>query len=147
GRLQKALYKQAKYAINREIRMAKKNYSEKLKKQLSSNDPTSAWNGLKTITSYKTPSHSNGDSQQLAEDLNKFYCRFEKQNPGLTPHIHSDCLTTQLSKLFPFLPLPTLSQPALKICQDDIRKVFRKQKIRKAKGPDGVSPARLKDCT
>ncbi len=50
----KALYKQAKYTLNREIRVAKKNYSGNLKKQLSSNDPTSVWKGLKAITSYKT---------------------------------------------------------------------------------------------
>ncbi|KAI2648566.1 RNA-directed DNA polymerase from mobile element jockey [Labeo rohita] len=31
---------------------------------------------------------------------------------------------------------PTVSQPALKICEGDVCKVFRKQKIRKAKGPD-----------
>ncbi len=92
----KALYKQAKYTLNREIRVAKKNYSGKLKKQLSSNDPTSVWKDLKAITSYKTPSPSNEANQQLAEDRNEFYCRFEKQKPGLTPHTHSDCLTTSV---------------------------------------------------
>ncbi|KAL0172225.1 hypothetical protein M9458_032536, partial [Cirrhinus mrigala] len=45
----------------------------------------------------------------------------------------------------PSIP-PTVSQPALKICEGDVCKVFRKQKIRKAKGPDSVSPACLKAC-
>ncbi|KAL0199214.1 hypothetical protein M9458_007754, partial [Cirrhinus mrigala] len=45
----------------------------------------------------------------------------------------------------PSIP-PTVSQPALKICEGDVCKVFRKQNIRKAKGPDGVSPACLKTC-
>ncbi|KAI2644929.1 Heat shock protein 75 kDa, mitochondrial [Labeo rohita] len=45
----------------------------------------------------------------------------------------------------PFIP-PTVSQPALKICEGDVCKIFRKRKIRKAKGPDGVSPACLKAC-
>ncbi len=104
----KALYKQAKYTLNREIRVAKKNYSEKLKKkQLSSNDSASVWKGLKAITSYKTPCPSIEANEQLAKDLNKFYCRFEKQKPGLTPHTHSDCLTTQPST--PSLPLLFLS--------------------------------------
>ncbi len=45
------------------------------------------------------------------------------------------------------LPSPsTVSQPVLKICEDDVSKVFRRQKLRKAKGPDGVSPAWLKAC-
>ncbi len=101
------------------------------------------WKGLKAITSYKTPSPSTKANQQLAEDLNEFYCRFEK--PGLTPHTHSDHLSTQPSTLSPSLP-PTVSQPVLKICEDDVRKVFRRQKIRKAKGPDDVSPACLKAC-
>ncbi len=104
-------YKQAKYTLNREIRVAKKNYSGKLKqKPLSSNDPTSVWKGLKAITSYKTPSPSTEANQQLAEDLNEFYCRFEKQKPGLTPHTHSDRLTTQPSTPSPSL-LPTVFQP------------------------------------
>ncbi len=57
GRLQewgKSLVQTGQYTLNREIRVAKKNYAGKLKKQLSSNDPTSVWKGLKAITSYKT---------------------------------------------------------------------------------------------
>ncbi len=141
----KALYKQAKYTLNREIRVAKKNYAGKLKKQLSSNDPTSVWKGLKAITSYKTPPPSTEANQQLTEDLNSFYCRFQKQKPGLTPHTHSDHPTTQPSTPSPS-PSPTVSQPVIKICEEDVSKVFRRQKIRKAKGPDGVSPACLKAC-
>ncbi len=110
----KALYKQAKYTLNREIRVVKKNYSGKLKKLLSSNDPTSVSEGLKAITSYKTPSPSTEPNQHLAEDLNKFYCRFEKQKPGLTPHTHSHRLTTQPSTPSPSLP-SAVSQPVLKI--------------------------------
>ncbi len=125
--------------------MAKKNYAGKLKKQLSSNDPTSVWKGLKAITSYKTPPPSTEANQQLTEDLNSFYCRFQKQKPGLTPHTHSDHPTTQPSTPSPSLP-PTVSQPVIKICEEDVSKVFRRQKIRKAKGPDGVSPACLKAC-
>ncbi len=61
----KALYKQVKYTLNREIRVAKKNYTGKLKKQLSSNDSTSVWKGLKAITSYKTPPPSTQGSRFL----------------------------------------------------------------------------------
>ncbi|KAL0195166.1 hypothetical protein M9458_008738, partial [Cirrhinus mrigala] len=56
-----------------------------------------------------------------------------------------NCPTAQPSTPCPSIP-PTVSQPALKICEGDVCKVFRKQKIRKAKGPDGVSPACLKAC-
>ncbi|KAL0154637.1 hypothetical protein M9458_048900, partial [Cirrhinus mrigala] len=127
----KALYKQAKYTLNREINLAKLNYSGKLEKQLLSNDSTSVWNALKAITSYKSPSPSTEANQQLADDLNVFDCRFEKQKTGLTPYTHPDCPTTQPSTPSSSLP-PTVSQLALKICEGDVCKIFRKQKIRKA---------------
>ncbi len=93
------------------------------------------------------PSPSTEANQQLTEDLNSFYCRFQKQKPGLTPHTHSDHPTTQPSTPSPSPSLPpTVSQPVIKICEEDVSKVFRRQKIRKAKGPDGVSPACLKAC-
>ncbi len=63
----------------------------------------------------------------------------------LLRHTHSDHPTTQPSTPSPS-PSPTVSQPVIKICEEDVSKVFRRQKIRKAKGPDGVSPACLKAC-
>ncbi len=58
--------------------MAKRNYSGKLRIQLSSSDSASVWKGLKEIANYKTPSPSTVENQQLADNLNEFYCRFEK---------------------------------------------------------------------
>ncbi len=49
-------------------------------------------------------------NQQLAEELNEFYCRFEKQKPGLTPHNHS-FYNTAINTLP--VPPPTVSQPVL----------------------------------
>ncbi len=121
------LYKQAKYTLEKEIRVAKRNYSGKLRNQFSSRDPASVWKGLKDITNYKTPSPSTVANQQLADNLNEFYCRFEKT--PLTP---------------PATPLSP--PPALQISEDDVRQVFRKNKRRQAPGPDGVTPACLKTC-
>ncbi|KAK3517034.1 hypothetical protein QTP70_032526, partial [Hemibagrus guttatus] len=99
------------------------------------------WKGLKDITNYKTPSPSTEANQQLAEDLNEFYCRFE--TAGLTPHAPSKHLSTQ-----PLTPpaTPLYPPPALQISEDDVRQIFLKQKKRKAPGPDGVTPACLKTC-
>ncbi len=94
----KILYKQAKYTLQREIRVATRNHSDKLRIQLSSGDSASVWKGLKEITNYKTPSSSTVENPQLADDLNKFYCRFEK-----TPHTRPEHLSTQ--------PLHLLQQP------------------------------------
>ncbi len=116
----KVLYKQAKYTLEKEIRVAKRNYSGKLRNKLSSSDSASVWKGMKDITSYKTPSPSTLENQQLADELNEFYCRFEKT---------------------PFSPpaTPLSPTPALQISEDDVRQVFKKNKRRKAPGPDGVS--------
>ncbi len=67
--------------------MAKRNYSGKLRNKFSSSDSASVWKGMKDITSYKTPSPSTRENQQLADDLNEFYCRFEKTpfTPPATP--------------------------------------------------------------
>ncbi|KAL0152483.1 hypothetical protein M9458_052206, partial [Cirrhinus mrigala] len=113
--------------MEKEIKVAKRNYSKKLRNKFYSSDVSSVWKGLKVITNYKTPSPSTVENQQLADDLNEFYCRFEKT--PLTPP------TTLLS--------PT---PALQISEDEVRQVFRKNKRRKAPGPDGVTPTCLKTC-
>ncbi len=75
----RVLYKQAKYTLEKETRVAKRNYSEKLRIQFSS-DSALVWKGLKDITNYKTASPSVVENQQLADDLNEFYCRFKKIN-------------------------------------------------------------------
>ncbi len=41
---------------------------------------------------------------------------------------------------------PLSATPALQISEDDVRKVFRMNKRRKAPGPDGVTPVCLKSC-
>ncbi len=64
--------------------MAKRNYSGKLSNKLSSSDTASVWKGMKDITSYKTPSLSTLDNQQLADDLNDFTVGLKKTyRPGL----------------------------------------------------------------
>ncbi len=126
----KVLYKQAKYTLENEVRVAKRNYSGKLRNKFSSSDSDSVWKGMKDITSYKTPSPSTVETQLMADDLNEFYCRFER-----TPFT-------------PFTPpaTPLSPTPILQIKEDDVCQVFKKNKRRKAPGPDGVSPACLKIC-
>ncbi len=48
----KILYNQARNRLTKEISVAKNNYSEKLKKELSANYPASVWTGLRNITMY-----------------------------------------------------------------------------------------------
>ncbi len=75
----RVLYKQAKYTQEKEIWVAKRTCSNKLRIQLSSRDSVSVWKGKKNKTSYKTPSPSTVENQQQADNLNEFYCRLEKR--------------------------------------------------------------------
>ncbi len=137
----KVLYKQAKYTLEKEIRVAKRNYSNKLRIQFSSSDSASVWKGLKEITNYKTPSPNTVENQQQADNLNEFYCRFEKKkHPTLdtSGHLSTQPLTPPATPLFP--------TPAIQFSEEDVRQVFRKQKRKKAPGPVGVTPACLKTC-
>ncbi len=49
------LYKQAKYTLENKIRVAKRNYSGKLRNKISSCDSASVWKGMKDITRFMTP--------------------------------------------------------------------------------------------
>ncbi len=119
----KVLYKQAKYTLEKEIRVAKRNYSDKLRIQFSSSDSASVRKGLKEITNYKTPSPSTVENQQQADNLNEFYCRFEK-----TPHTRSEHLSTQ-----PLTPPATpLSPPHLQFKSAKMR-CARASRSRKGK--------------
>ncbi len=58
----KVLYKQAKYTLEKEIRVAKRNYSGKIRVQFTSSDSASVWKGMKDVTN-KTPSPSTVENQ------------------------------------------------------------------------------------
>ena len=126
-------FKESKNRFSKAVREAKRLYSERLKRQFSANDSASVWRGLRQITNYKPRApHSTNDSR-LANDLNEFYCRFERQleSPELS---------------LPSPPLPTNSVTSLSIQEGEVNRLFKRQNPRKAAGPDAVSPATLKNC-
>ncbi|XP_034404905.1 aurora kinase-like [Cyclopterus lumpus] len=84
----KDLYTESKYRFSKAVRDAKRLYSEKLQQQLSANDSASLWRGLRQITNYKPKSPHSMNNVLLADDLNEFYCRFERQwsSPEAIPH-------------------------------------------------------------
>ncbi len=112
----KILYNQARNILTEEIRVAKNNYSEKLRRDLSANNPASVWTGLRNITKYKTPPPQSVENQQLADDLNVFYCRFEKARltPSTCPDLHSTHSPTPPPPPLQPPPSPTIL-PALKV--------------------------------
>ncbi|KAL7846735.1 hypothetical protein SRHO_G00217150 [Serrasalmus rhombeus] len=76
---------------------------------VSTNEPSTIWKCLQNITSYKrTPLQTMGD-RQMADELNTFYCRFEKPS--------SKNLSS--TDLHPPVFQPSI-EPALKICKKKI---------------------------
>src|SRR4029434_7337934 len=129
--------------LTKEIRVAKRSYSEKLKNRFSANDPASVWRGLQDITNYRKSSPHSMENPQLADDLNVFYFRFE--HPPFTPLTRSNSDFTQPSAPPAITsPLPPDSPPGLTVCEEHVCQLFQRQKIKKAAGPDGVSPSCLK---
>uniref|UniRef100_A0AAQ6IJQ8 Reverse transcriptase domain-containing protein n=1 Tax=Anabas testudineus TaxID=64144 RepID=A0AAQ6IJQ8_ANATE len=129
----RSLYRQARNRLTKEIKAAKRSYGEKLQNNLSLNDPASVWRGLQHITNYRKPSPHPEASKHLADDLNNFYCRFEKNH--LTPPGHTIGLPASPN----IHTLPSSDPlPALKICEEDVCSILQRQKIRKATGPDGL---------
>ncbi|KAK0131206.1 putative RNA-directed DNA polymerase from transposon BS [Merluccius polli] len=148
-------FKEAKYKFSKAVKEAKRLYSEKLQHQFSANDSASVWKGLRQITNYKPKAPYSINDQRLANDLNEFYCRFERQrdSPATIPHDSSQQLqlqglgtsTNAHLKGPPPTPPPT-SVMTLSIHERDVNKLFRRQNPREAAGPDSVSPSTLKHC-
>ena len=87
-----ALFRKAKYRFAKTVREARHRFSEKLKQQLSEGNSSSVWKGLKSITNYKPKSPQASDNLPLANELNEFYCRFEREvplAPSLQPPGHN----------------------------------------------------------
>ncbi len=121
GRETKSCINRPHTHLEKDIRVAKRNYSGKLRNKLSSSDSASVWKGMKDIIV----------TQHCGES---------------TTGRRSECVLLQIWKITihtscnPPLPRPTL------LIRDDVRQIFNKNKRRKASGPDGLSPACLKTC-
>ncbi|XP_051554708.1 uncharacterized protein LOC127441387 [Myxocyprinus asiaticus] len=134
-------YKIASYNTRRAVREAKRRYGKKLESQLQQGGSRSLWQGLRTITDYKTPSRkiSNVDAS-LADELNTFYARFEAAvyctNGADSGNSDNGCLYVESIN----------AGNAFTITECDVRKAFRRVNIRKAAGPDGISGRVLRAC-
>ena len=147
-----------KYAFSKAVREAKRQYSEKLQHQFSAKDSRSVWKGLKQITNYKPTPPRYINNLRLANELNVFYCRFDRQRdrPDTIPHDtfsqpHPTDSPTTSSTGPPHLQSsvsPTSPTTVTTLCLQewDVHRLFKSQNPRKAAGPDSVSPSTLKHC-
>ncbi|KAK7893484.1 hypothetical protein WMY93_022636 [Mugilogobius chulae] len=123
-------YSAARADLRRGINTAKRHYRSRIEARFeTTTNPRQVWEGIRAITDYKRRSPPpSADSPTLAEDLNLFYARFDRDNTD------------------PVLPpLPTTGlAPVLSV--HEVRRVFCSINTRKAAGPDGVLGRVLKDC-
>ena len=122
GDLQK--YKAARANLKRGIKDAKAAYKQKIKDLFSSSDPHRAWQGICHITRQNNTSSTTSGSVSEAEQLNRFFARFEAE--GMT--------TTS--------PAPDTNSQTLILQPADVTRTLRRINTRKAAGPDGV-PGRV----
>ncbi|KAK3542936.1 hypothetical protein QTP70_007285 [Hemibagrus guttatus] len=116
-----------------------------MQQQFQTNDSASVWKGLKAITNYKPRAPHSVNDLRLANSLNEYYCRFERQwnspdPPQSSPHQLSP---TQLHTSA--TPHPPPLTP-LTIKEEEVNRLFKRLNIRKATGPDSISPSLLKHC-
>ena len=127
----RALYKKAKYEVQKGICGAKIEYKWKLENQFLANNTRAVRKGMQTTTGYKKCSTTSCNDPQLPDNLTEFYSHFDHQNTPVTA-----------SPPDPATPLP----PPFIVEESAVKKLFRKQNSKNAVGPDNVSTSVLKHC-
>ncbi len=127
-------YKASWYALRRAVRAAKRRYNERIESHFQLNDSRRMWQGLKTICSSGNNSSVEVRADPLlAEELNTFYGRFER-NGGATQPISASGSSRQSSN------------HVFTMSEDDVRRELRRVNVRKAAGPDGITGRVLRSC-
>ncbi|KAI5106658.1 gastrula zinc finger protein XlCGF28.1-like [Silurus meridionalis] len=130
-------YKASSYSVCRAVKDAKRHYRRKLESQFQHGGSRSLWQGLRTITDYRTPSSRmvNMDAS-LADELNTFYARFEAAaNHASGASGKTSVHAERAGEVNMFT-----------ISEHDVRKAFKRVNTRKAAGPDGITGRVLKAC-
>ncbi|KAI3376605.1 hypothetical protein L3Q82_017037 [Scortum barcoo] len=151
------------------IRKGKDCYRRKMEHQLQQNNICGVWKGLKTISGFKEPKSQPVGDQGWANDLNLFFNRFDQasapppaQSPLLQPpscsvtpvHCSSFHTYPQFTPTghFHFTLCPVHLPPSTPPCSSllltthQVRNALKKNRARKAAGPDGISSRLLKSC-
>ncbi len=129
-------YKASCYALRRAVRAAKLRYRERIESHFQLNDSRRMWQGLKTIcSSGNNPSAEVRADPSLAEELNIFYGRFDR-NGGATVPISASGSSRQSSDV----------DHVITVSEDEVRRELRRVNIRKAARPDGITGRILRSC-
>ena len=128
--------KKVRKLVNDKILECKNVYKNKIENKFYSNDSKGVWEGLKTIVGFKSKQSAifieKGREQSYADDLNKFYCRFDSQD--FSKEINT--IKSDLQK--------DSDEPSFIIENHTVLKSFLSLKSSKACGSDNIKPFVLK---
>ncbi|KAK1795637.1 hypothetical protein P4O66_001130 [Electrophorus voltai] len=148
-------YKSAAYGVRRVVREAKRCYGRKLETQFQQSGSRSLWQGLGTITDYRSPpSGLMCADESLANELNTFFARFKATSSSAnansanasSANANSASANGTISAANNACAESTIEQRPLIITESDVRRVFKRVNTRKAVGPDGIYGRVLKAC-
>ncbi|KAK1797595.1 hypothetical protein P4O66_000787 [Electrophorus voltai] len=153
-------YKSAAYGVRRAVREAKLRYGRKLETQFQQSGSRSLWQGLRTITDYRSPpSGLMSADESLANELNTFFTRFEATSSSAnasstnansanasSANANSTSANGTIGAANGACAEPTIEQRPLIITESDVRRVFKRVNTRKAAGPNGICGRVLKAC-
>lgn len=117
------LYKKCRYELQKAIKRAKWEYSNKMDFQFScTRDTRQMWRGIHALTDYKSQLQTlNSATPSLPDEQNAFYAYFELLN------LHT-----------PELAPPALHDVTLTVSVVDMKKGFNRVNTRKAAGPNEI---------
>lgn len=101
----------------------------KIEDHFNNKVPRCVWQGIQPITNFRCSSSMVVGDASLAEELNRFFARFEETAAETNP-----------------TPPPVSNSLILTLQEHDVRCVLRALNPRKAAGLDGVSGRFLKEC-
>ena len=117
--------------ISRMIKEGKKDYKDKVEKELWNGNARDAWRGLNAMMGRKQKAAPQCDDPvKLSNDLNMFYSRFDKHD------FSNECDTVCAG----MTPTPVT------IKEQDVISIFQQLNPHKAPGPDGLKGRVLKEC-
>ncbi|KAK1803599.1 hypothetical protein P4O66_021017 [Electrophorus voltai] len=141
-------YKSVAYGVHRAVREVKRSYRWKLESEFLQSGSRSLWQGLRTITDYRSPlSGLMSVDESLANELNMFFARFEATSSSTNANCASaNNANGAIGAANGACTEPTIEQRPLIITESDVRRVFKRVNTRKAVRPDGICGRVLKAC-
>ena len=121
----------------------KREYRAKIEKQFQTGNMTDAWYGLNTLTgenkNKSSGSHMTAEEQvKFSNELNDFYCRFERDDLGEDINSVVQELKEKISECE--------EGKDFEINANVAESLFMKLNVKKAAGPDSISGKLLKVC-